>query len=228
MEAIQTPIILVNFKTYIEATGKKAMLLARKAERVSHETGTCIGLAPQYTDITEITRSVDLPTFAQHVDPIDAGSSTGHILPEAVKQAGAVGTLVNHSERRIRLADIDSVIQRCRKLDLVSVVCTNNTNVSVSTATLEPSFIAIEPPELIGTGVPVSKAKPEIISDTVSRVRKVNPDVNVLCGAGITQGEDVTAALKLGTKGVLVASGVVKTKEPERVLTEFAEAIHTV
>ena len=59
----------------------------------------------------------------------------------------------------------------------------------------------------------------------VRSIEKVNPKVKVLCGAGITSGEDVKKALELGTKGILVASGVVKAKNPRKVLEEFAEAI---
>ncbi len=224
LEALRTPFILVNFKTYIEGTGNRALDLAEKAEQVCRETGVCIGLAPQYTDIVVLARAVSLPIFAQHIDPANPGSFTGHVLPEAVKEAGAVGTLVNHSERRLMLADIEAVTTRAKELGLVSVVCTNNANVSVSAAALKPDFIAIEPPELIGTGIPVSKAKPEIVADTVELVRKINRDVTILCGAGITQGDDVAAALRLGTKGVLVASGIVKAKEPYKVLLDFARA----
>lgn len=205
--------------------GKKALELAENAEKVSRETGVCIGLVPQFTDIARLAQTVSLPILAQHIDHASPGSFTGHILPEAVKEAGAVGTLVNHSERRLRLADIDAAISRAKELRLVSVVCSNNARVSVSAAALMPDFIAIEPPELIGTGIPVSRAKPEIVTDTVGLVREVNPDVTVLCGAGITQGEDVVAALKLGTRGVLVASGIVKAKDPYKVLSEFAQAM---
>jgi len=222
LEAIWTPLILVNFKTYLESTGEKALELAEKAEKISRKTDVCIGLAPQYTDIAPLAKKVSIPIFAQHIDPIKPGSFTGHILPEAVKKAGAVGTLINHSERRLKLAEIDAAIRRSRELGLVPVVCTNNANVSVSAATLKPDFIAIEPPELIGTGIPVSKAKPEIVTDTVKLVKKVNPEVTILCGAGITKADDVAAALKLGTKGVLVASGIVKAKDPHKVLLEFA------
>jgi triosephosphate isomerase len=225
MEVLWTPLILVNMKTYIEGTGKKALELAEKAEKVSNETDVCIGFAPQYVDITKLAKAVSLPIFAQHVDPINPGSFTGHILPESVKEAGAVGTLINHSELRLKLAEIDAVIKRTKELNLVSMVCTNNANVSVSASTLKPDFIAIEPPELIGTGIPVSKAQPEIVTKTVELVRKVNSEVSVLCGAGITKGEDVAAALKLGTKGVLVASGIVKAKDPYKMLLEFAHAI---
>ncbi len=216
--------ILVNLKTYIEGTGEKALRLAKNAEKVSGDTGVCIGLAPQYTDIAKLSEAVSLPIFAQHIDPITPGSFTGHVLPEAVKKAGAVGTLINHSEKRIKLADIDAVVSRLKELNLISVVCTNNTGVSASAAALKPNFIAIEPPELIGTGIPVSKAKPEIVTETVQLVKKADSKVIILCGAGITRGDDVTAALKLGTNGVLVASGIVKAKDPRKVLVEFAQA----
>jgi len=221
---IKTPIVIVNFKTYAEGTGRKALELAKAAEEVSRETGICFSVAPQFVDIPIIVREVNIPVFAQHIDPIKPGSHTGHILPEAVKEAGADGTLINHSERRLRLADIDAAVTMARELDLITVVCTNNTSVSAAAAALNPDMIAVEPPELIGTGIPVSKAKPEVVTSTVEAVKKINPDVTVLCGAGITNGDDVAAALKLGTEGVLVASGIVKAKDPRKVMEEFAEA----
>jgi len=222
---VRTPIVLVNFKTYAEGTGKNALKLAKVCEKVSLETKVCIGVAPQSVDITPIAGAVTVPVFAQHIDPVTHGSFTGHVLPEAVKEGGAVGTLINHSERRLKLADIDAIITRAREAHLISVVCSNNASVSAAAAALKPDMIAVEPPELIGTGIPVSKAKPEVVSGTVDLVKGVNRDVVVLCGAGITQGEDVVAALRLGTGGVLVASGIVKAKDPHKVLLEFAEAM---
>jgi triosephosphate isomerase len=222
---LSTPIILINFKTYEAATGKKALKLAEKAEKVSSETEVCIGLAPQLTDLAPVARLVTLPVFAQHIDPITHGSFTGHVLPESVKEAGAIGTLINHSERRLRLADIDAVIRRAREVGLISVVCANNPDVSAAVAALKPQMLAVEPPELIGTGIPVSKAKPEVVSGTVKLVKEISSNVVVLCGAGISAGEDVRAALKLGTEGVLVASAVVKAEDPYAVLLEFAEAV---
>ena len=133
--------------------------------------------------------------------------------------------MINHSERRLRLADIDAAITRAREVGLTSLVCVNNSAVSAAATALKPDIIAVEPPELIGTGISVSKAKPEVVRGTVKLVKQINPDVTVLCGAGITTGEDVAAALKLGTEGVLVASGIVKAQNPYKVLLEFAEAI---
>ena len=223
LPSVRVPIILINFKTYLESTGKNALRLAKIAEEVSLETEVCIGVVPQLTDLLLIAREVRIPVFAQHIDPIAPGSFTGHILPEAVKEAGAVGTLVNHSEHRLKLADIDATIERAREVNLISCVCTNNANVSAAVAALKPNMLAVEPPELIGTGIPVSKAKPEVVSSTVELVKKINPAVIILCGAGISRGEDVAAALKLGTEGVLLASGVVKAKNPKEILMEMAK-----
>ena len=223
-EELQPPMIIVNFKAYLEATGKRAVELSKKAEKASLETEVSIGVAPQFTDIAAVVEAVSIPVFAQHVDSIQPGSHTGHVLAEAVKETGAKGTLINHSERQLKLLDIDAMIKITRENSLVSVVCANNPNISVAAACLKPDMIAIEPPELIGTGIPVSKAKPEVITDTIRLVREANKEVVILCGAGITRGEDVGAALKLGAQGVLVASGVVKAKDPYVVLREFAEA----
>lgn len=221
---LQPPLIIVNFKTYLEATGQRAVELAKQAERASKETGVYIAVAPQFTDIKSVADAVEIPVYAQHVDSIKPGSNTGHVLADAVKLAGAVGTLINHSERQIKLAEIDSVIRLCNEHELISCLCTNNPITSASAAYLCPDIISIEPPELIGTGVAVSKAQPEAVTNTIKKVRKVNDEAVILCGAGISNGEDVSVALKLGTHGVLVASGIVKAKNPYLMLREFADS----
>ena len=225
MAKIRLPFILVNFKTYIEATGRKALELAKKAEKASLETEVCIGVAPQFVDIRMIAEEVSIPVFAQHIDPIKPGRCTGFILPEAIREAGAVGTIINHSEKQLKLSEIELAIERAHECDLTSLVCIGSHRLARRIASFNPDMVAVEPPELIATGIAVSKAKPEIVTKTVEAVKGVNPKIVVLCGAGIVRGEDVAAALRLGTEGVLVASGVVKAKNPYKVLLEFAEAI---
>lgn len=220
--SLKKPLILINFKTYLEGTGRRALELSQIAEKVSLETSKCIAIAPQFTDISTIFEKCKIPIFAQHMDPIEAGANTGKILPESIKEAGAVGTLINHSENRLKLSDIELAIIRSRSLGLVTVACASTTNICKAIATLNPNMIAIEPPELIGKGTAVSKVNPKIITDTVSLVKKVNNSVTILCGAGITSGEDVKAAIDLGSEGVLLASGVVKADEQESILRELA------
>jgi len=88
-EKFQTPMIIVNFKTYSEATGRNAVELAKKAEKVSDETKVSIIVAPQFADISAVAKAVKIPVFAQHIDPIRPGSYTGHVLADSVKEAGA-------------------------------------------------------------------------------------------------------------------------------------------
>ncbi len=222
---VRTPLLVINYKTYAEGVGKRGLEIARAAEEISQEYDVCVAVAPQFPDIRMVASEVGIPVFAQHVDPIEPGAHTGGILAEAIKEAGAVGSIVNHSERRMLLADIDFVVRKLRRLGLVSLVCANTPQVSRAVAALDPDIIAIEPPELIGTGIPVSKAKPEVITGTLSLVREVNKKAIVLCGAGITRGDDVRAAIDLGTEGVLVASGIVKARKPKEVIREMAEAM---
>lgn len=208
----------------MEATGRKAVELAKQAEKVSKETDVSIAVAPQFVDIVSVAKAVEIPVFAQHLDPIQPGSYTGHVLAEAIKEAGAMGTLINHSERRLKLVDIDAAIELAREKELISCVCVNNPSVSAAAAALKPDIVSIEPPELIGTGIAVSRAQPEVVTKTIKLVRGINMDVTVLCGAGISHGEDVATALRLGAQGVLVASAVVQAKDPYSILREFADA----
>jgi len=217
--------LLINFKTYLEATGKHAVELSKKVEKVGENAGVKVGVAPQFCDIERVAASVDIPIFAQHIDPVPPGASTGHVLAESVKAAGADGTLINHSEKPLLLVDIDRAVQLAKQTGLKSVVCAGTARLAAAVAVSEPDMVAIEPPELIGSGRAVSKENPEIVKDSVKRVHKVNPTVRILCGAGISTGDDVYTALKLGTDGILVASGVVKAPDPERVLASFCEAV---
>jgi len=222
---VDYPIILLNLKTYEQSMGQKSIDFARIAESVYEKTGISIAVAPQIIDIAALTVSSETPVFSQHIDPVYYGKYTGHVLPEAVAEAGAIGTLLNHSERQIPLEQIEESIKRAREVDLMTVVCVDTVETAKKVALLNPDAIAIEPPELIGSGISVSTAQPEIVSGAVEAVHTINPDVKVLCGAGITNGEDASAALDLGAKGILVASGVVKAEDPYKALLELARAM---
>jgi len=221
----ETPIVILNFKTYLESTGENALKLAQSSQSVAEETGVNMMVAPQYGDIYRISQEVDIPVLAQHIDPIDAGGHTGSILPECVKEAGAVGTLINHSEQRMQLFNIDAVVKKAFSLGMSSVVCTNNIETSTAAATLNPDFVAIEPPELIGSGIPVSQAEPEIVEKTVEMIHQINPKVRVLCGAGISTGDDLKAAIDLGSEGVLLASGIILADDPKKALLDLVSKI---
>jgi triosephosphate isomerase len=228
IKQLRGPLLVVNFKAYIEATGKRAIELAISAEKASSETGVTVVLAPQFTDIKSVVESVNIPVFSQHLDPVKPGAFTGRVLAEAVKSAGGEGSILNHSERRIGMAELTSCVERCAESDLRSLVCADTAELGADIAGIKPDMIAIEPPDLIGSGISVSKARPELITESLQKIRAVNAKQRVLCGAGITTSEDVTKALELGTEGVLVASSVVKNKDPKSILFAMASAIATI
>lgn len=225
IEMIATPVIIVNYKTYKKGYGKEALNLTKILQKVAKETRANVAVAVCPTDISFISRECSLPVFAQHIDAIDFGSHTGYILPEAVKEAGAVGTLINHSEHRLKLADIEKCVKRAKDVGLITCVCTNNLETSKAAAILNPDFVAVEPPELIGGDISVSKARPELVSGTVEAVKQISNDVKVLCGAGVKNGEDVKKALGLGTVGVLLASGVVMAKDVEAAMEDLISGL---
>jgi triosephosphate isomerase len=222
---VNYPLILVNFKTYKESMGEKAVELAKIAENVHLKTGASIALAPQIVDIKLLIDASETPVFSQHIDAVSYGQFTGYILPESVAESGCVGTLINHSERQLPLNIIEVTVKRAKEAQLISVVCVDTIDKAKLVARFNPDSIAIEPPELIGSGISVSKAKPEIVAGAVKAVKIINPNVRVLCGAGITNGEDVIAAQKLGAEGILVASGVVKAKDPQAALLDLARSL---
>lgn len=224
MSSLKPPIIVLNFKCFLEATGDGALKLSKIAEKVSEKTGVSVIVCPQHVDLYRVANSVNIPVFSQHVDPILPGSWTGHIPPEAVKAAGASGTLLNHSEHKLRISDIEFILSRAEALGLKTLVCANNVRVASAISQFNPWGIAVEPPELIGTGIAVSKVKPEVVLNTVLEVKKFSKDVLVFCGAGISTAEDVSIAFKLGVDGVLLASAYVKAKDPELFLTSLCEA----
>ena len=212
------PIWITNFKNYEQSTGQNAVDLAKIHEKVARETGATIAIVVSPVDVYRVAKEVSIPVFSQHVDPIDYGKFTGHILPQAVKKAGAVGTLLNHSERRLDLETLKSAVTCAQKASLTRIVCAENPDEIEKLAELDPDFLAFEPPELIGsTGASVASAKPESIKKSVER----SLGIPVLVGAGISSKKDVEISLQLGAKGFLVATAVVKAKDPEKALREF-------
>ncbi len=221
MSKISTPVVIVNFKTYEEVEGYRSLSVARLCQEISKETGVCIAVCPPLVELSTVASSVNIPVLAQHTDPMRPGPSTGWTTPEGVKSAGASGTLLNHSEHRMMIADIPVSVRLCHSASLQVVLCADSAETAGASAFWKPDFIAVEPPELIGGDVSVTNAKPGVVEDAVGAVRKVDDRIPVLCGAGVKTGEDVRRAIELGTKGVLLASGVVKSKDVKGVLRDL-------
>jgi len=222
--------IVVNFKTYEQATGAKAVSLAKVCDEVAKEVGANVVVCVQAVDLKAVADAVEIPVFAQHIDPVKYGSSTGWILPEAVIEAGAVGTLISHSEHKLEIDEIKERVDKARELGLTSIVCSGKTtndatiDETKAIAALKPDFVAAEPPDLIGGDVSVT-TRPELVTGVVDAVNEVDTSVGVLTGAGVKTGDDVRDALRLGTLGVLLASGVTKAADPKKALMDLATGV---
>jgi triosephosphate isomerase len=213
--------IVVNFKGYSEAMGEKAEELAEICARVSDETGREIVVCPQPQDIRRVSEK-GVETFAQHVSRKDTGSHTGHVLAEGVKRAGATGTMIDHSERRLEPEIIEKTVEKSKETGLGTILCAKTPDEVDRYSSFKPDYISIEPPELIGGETAVSTAKPEMIRKAVE---KTADGVETLAGAGIKDAEDVEKSIELGCSGILVASGVVKSDDPEESLRRLCKGL---
>ncbi|MFH2106856.1 MAG: triose-phosphate isomerase [Candidatus Micrarchaeota archaeon] len=216
--------IVLNLKTYQESI-EKTMQFVEIAEEVAIKTKVRIIVCPPVTSLANAAWHYAgfrcSETYAQHVDHTGLGAHTGSIPAEALKYLKVKGSLVNHSEKRIGMENIAKTIESLHKNGLESLVCAESPKEAETIAKLNPKYIAIEPPELIGSGISVSNAKPEVVTNTVKLIEKANPKVIVLCGAGVSNKEDTKKALQLGAKGVLLASAFVKAKNPKKFLEEL-------
>jgi len=215
---------IINCKNYEEVAGEKIIKLAKTAEKISKKYKISIAIAPPHHLIPLITKFKIL-ILAQHVDDKKIGSTTGFMIPEILKKSKIDGSIINHSEHRISEKEIVSLIKRLKKIKLKTILCVKNVNEAKKYAKLNPTFIAIEPPELIGTGRAISTERPTLITNAVQAVKNSKNSTKLLCGAGIVSGQDVEKAIELGSKGILVASGIIKAKKWEKIITEFCEAL---
>ncbi|MFQ5781731.1 MAG: triose-phosphate isomerase [Nitrosopumilus sp.] len=215
---------VINCKNYEEIAGDKIIKFVKTAEKIAKKFRIKIAIAPPQHLVGLVANSSIL-ILAQHIDNSKVGSTTGFVIPELLKKSKVNGSLINHSEHRISSSEIQKLVSKLKELKMISIVCVKDVAEAKKYAKFEPDYIAIEPPELIGSGKAVSKERPELITKAATAVKSAKNKTRLLCGAGIISGEDVAKASKLGSKGILVASGIVKSKDWNKIMTEFAKSM---
>jgi len=215
---------IINCKNYEEISGDKIIKLVKIVEKISKKYKVKIAIAPPQHLIGLVANS-SIPILAQHIDDSKVGSTTGFVIPELLKKSKVKGSLINHSEHRISSTEIQKLVLKLKKLKMTSIVCVKDVAEVKKYSKLNPDYIAIEPPELIGSGKAVSKEKPELITKASNAVKSAKNNTKLLCGAGIVSAEDVAKAVELGSKGILVASGIIKSEDWNKVITEFAKSM---
>ena len=215
--------LFVNFKTYEQGTGGDAVTLAEILEEVASSAQLKIAAVVQAADILEIVQNVTLEVWAQHIDPIDYGAHTGAILPESIKEDGAIGTFLNHSEHKFdNFDELETAHKRAQELDLKTLVFVADLEELRLILKLKPTFVAYEPPELVGSKTTsVAEAKPEVIAQAVGLAKEEG--LPLIVGAGIKSSADIRKSIELGASGVAVASDIVTAKDPKKELLELVE-----
>ena len=218
------PLIVVNFKTYASASGATAEMLAVAMEAHSNGPARMVAVVSAF-DLEAVRRAApSLEVWSQHLDPVGQGGFTGWLEPKTALHRGAQGTIINHAEHKVEMDHVKRLLPQLPD-DFPVCGCAADLEEAKSLAEMGPTFIAVEPPELIGGDVSVTTADPSIVSDTVAVVKATNPDVRVLCGAGVKNGQDVATAIKLGAEGVLLASGVTKASDVASVLNDLVSLL---
>ena len=189
--------LVINLKNYSEISGDNSLKIAEEAKNAFLSTHKNIIIAPPASSIMALSKT-KIPIIGQHVDDVPPGATTGFTVPEIIKSHGAIGSIINHSEHKIEHPQVCNLVKRLRELDMISIVCADDLEEVETLSQFSPDYLAIEPPELIGKGIAVSKANPSIITDSVQVVKRISPTVKVLCGAGIVDKTDVQRALELG------------------------------
>ncbi|MDA8721035.1 triose-phosphate isomerase [Nitrosopumilus sp.] len=215
---------IINCKNYEEISGDKIKKFIKIAEQVSKKYKIKIAISPPQHLIGLVANS-SIPILAQHIDDSKIGSTTGYIIPELLKKSKVKGSLINHSEHRISSKEIEKLVSKLKELKMISIVCVKDVTEVKKYLKINPDFIAIEPPELIGSGKAISTEKPDLIQKAAKIVNDSKNKTKLLCGAGIVSGEDVAKSIELGSKGILVASGIVKAKNWNKIISEFAKAL---
>ncbi len=222
---LHAPLFEIGLKGY--AYGLEAVRLARAADELSDEFGVSIIFDPQAVDIPAVARETrHLLVFAQHMDPVSSGRGVGSVLAEAIKEAGAVGTMLNHSERRMTLTDINRALGRAREVGLATMVYADSPEEAAALAILGPDIILAEPPELIATSRSAATEMRGFVEKSVELVGLINPEIIVMCGAGVQTPADVAAMIGLGLGGTGSSSGILRAADPVATMRSMIAAMH--
>ena len=221
---LKPPIFEMGLKGYLY--GKEALEFAKAADCISKKYEVSIIFDPQYVDIPKIVEETEnLYIFAQHMDSVEIGRGIGSILPEALKEAGAVGTILNHAEYKLKINEIYKTIKRADDIGLATLVCADSPSEAAAVAEFNPNIVLAEPPELIGTGKQVGKLLENFISETISRVKKINPEIIIGSGAGIKDSEGIKKIIKMGIDLTGSTSAVLMSDNPIKTLEDMVKAL---
>lgn len=223
MKKLPPPVFLLNLKAYI--WGVEIVKFAKEVEKIAKEVDVSFIIAPQVIDVFRVAEEVDLPVFSPTIDSIHPGRGVGKVLPEAVKEAGACGVIINHSENQKTLMEIRQCIQRAHELDLLTLVCADSPESAAAVTILGADLVLSEPPELIGTLKSVGREMADFLVSSVTMSKMINTKVLVLAGAGIASPEDGAQVIRLGADGLGASRIIYEAKDRVKFVRDMALSI---
>ncbi len=221
--AIAPPLFEVGPKAY--AWGREMLDLARHAAELGERWSVRIIVTPQHVDLPVIASEVPgVLVFAQHMDALRPGRGVGSVLPEAVRAAGAAGVLLNHAERRLTRRELTRTMHRATEVGLATMVCADDAADAAEIARLGPDVIIVESPELIGAGSPADGERASV-ARVDEAIRRVDPEIRILHGAGIGSARDVYDVIAAGAQGTGSSSAIFTAPDPHAMLAAMVRAV---
>lgn len=217
------PVFEIGPKIY--TYGNESVKLAQHADQLAEKYDVQIIYSAQYFDVRPIAEATkNIFVFAQHVDGFYPGRGLGGVLPEAARDAGAVGTLLNHAEHPLTLNQLYRAICRCREAGLVTMVCAESLEECTAVIGLGADAVLNETAEMIGMG----NGKSHGISDveTIEQaIHSIVPDMLVLHGAGIQDEKDVYNIIRAGAKATGATSAIFASPDPYTAMEKMICAV---
>ena len=218
---LRSPFFVVNPKLY--CYGESEYRLAQVAEELAVQYDVDILFTGSLIDLARIAHDFPhLVVCAQNMEAYKPGKGMGHILPEALKEAGVRATFLNHAENPKTVSDLTDTIARADELGILTVVCADDIADAKAIAQLHPDVMVCELKSLIGTG---KSADISYMKATNEAVKSVSPETQTLQAAGISTPDDVYKAIASGADATGGTSGIVCAADPETTLREMIAAL---
>lgn len=215
------PFFETSVKNYI--FGDAVIEYAQEVDKAAQKYGVDAIFICPYTEIRTVRQLCpNLILLAPYMDTLRPGRGMADVLPEAVKDAGADGVLINHVERPMGLAQIRQTIQRANELDLLTFVCADTIDEARALAHLGPDILNPEPSELIGSG---TASDMEYVGEVIRAVKEIDPNILVEQAAGITTAKQIYDFILAGSEGAGSASGILNSEDPIALLDEMIAAV---
>lgn len=215
------PFLIVNTKAYV--TGAATLALALIADELAGRFGIATLFTAQHVDLRLVAEATHhLTVTAQHMDALRPGRGMGFILPESLVEAGVGAVVVNHAEHPVSLVQLDATLARAREVGLMTVVCADSDAECRAVAALHPDIMICEPAAQIGTK---TMDAGDYAERTTALVKRIDPRILVIQGAGVASGADLRRVLELGADGSGGTTCIVGADDPRAILTEFYSAL---